>query len=95
MRFQKTIVATVFAAFLLLASGLLQGLAWCASTVCETCGDDDNSKYSEIDSSLGYEGEGDGTSSSKQASSAQSSSSQSSVISHSGRNFVVKGHDSE
>lgn len=88
MKYQKKIISIVFAACLLLGSGVLQGIAWCADSLCTTCGDGNNAQYHpEFDSALWQSGEENSTAS--QTPGTQSSSS------NSGRNFVKKGSGSE
>ncbi len=89
MKYQKTLVSIFFAAFLLLGSGLLQGIAWCASSLCTTCGNGNSQTRSrDFDTSLmGNQPEN--------RSSAQPPVIQSSGKSHSDRNFVEKGNGAQ
>ena len=80
------------AVFLLLGSGVLQGIAWCASSICTNCSDD-NSQNRDFDTALmgGASTTANGSSAGSQGQTGGQSSSQAS----SSRNFVKKGSASE
>ncbi len=91
MKYYKTLLPMVVALAILLGSGVLQGIAWCANSICTTCGDSNNQNRDFDTALMGGAAVGASASSSQ----TPASSSQSSTPSGSSRNYVKKGSGSE